>query len=392
MIAAIQGMRWGQRMPGEEAAVDTPLARADALFEVVRACAERADQERRLPADVAQAMAAQGLYRISLPQACGGEGADPMMQIRTIARISEACASAGWNLMIGIENFGLVAPAMGECAQLLADPLTLLCSSTAAVGEALPDGDGYRISGQWPFASGCHNAQVFAATVTVDGTRCYAVIPEGEWSILDTWHVSGMRGSGSHDVLVQDVHVPARNIVQPIGGVAIDDPLLRFPVGARLAYNKVAVSLGIARAALDTFQALAAGKVPRFNSRKLAQLSHAQRAAAEAMARVVRAEDTLMARTEGLWRKAQAAEAVTSQERAVYQLVCSDAVRSCTESVDLLAEAAGTSANWLDHPLERLARDARVVRQHVTVASQQMEDAGRVLLGQKAQGIMLASP
>ena len=370
----------------------TPLARAEALFELVRAAAERADQARRLPADVAQAMAAQGLYRISLPSACGGEGADPMMQIRTIARISEACASAGWNLMIGIENFGLVAPAMGACAALLDDPLTLMCSSTAAVGEAVADGDGFRISGRWPFVSGCHNAQVFAATVAVDGARCYAVIPEGGWSIVDTWHVSGMRGSGSHDVLVRDVRVPRQNIVRPIGSAAIDDPLLRFPVGARLAYNKVAVSLGIARAALQVFEDLAAGKVPRFQNRKLAEQGHAQRAAAEATVCVVRSEDVLMARTEALWHRALAGDAVSSRERAIYQLACSDAVRSCTASVDLLAEAAGTSANWLDHPLERLSRDARVVRQHVTVASQQIDDAGRVLLGQEAQGIMLATP
>ncbi len=372
--------------------MDTPLQRADALFDLVQSAASEADELRHLPGRVGEAFANSGLYRMSVPAAYGGEGADPTTQIRTIERISQASGSAGWNLMIGIENFGLLAPAMHTCAELLEDPNIVLCSSTAAVGEAREDGDGYRVSGQWPFVSGCHNAQLFGATVSIGGQNAYAVVPEGDWRILDTWYVGGLRGSGSHDVVVENAYVPAKQIVAPLGGTRSDDPLLRFPVGARLSYNKVAVALGIAQAAIDAYAALAAGKVPRFTSRKLAKQSHAQRAMAEAVGRVTAARHALLSETESMWRKACDGEKITAHERAVYQIVCSQGVRGCNEAVDLLADAAGTSANRLDHPLERLSRDIRVVRQHATVGSQHIEDAGRLLLGEEATGLMLAMP
>ena len=86
----------------------------------------------------------------------------------------------------------------------------------------------------------------------------------------------------------------------------------------------------------------------------------------------------------------QEAGHITTRERALFQLACSDAVRGCAEAVDQVAEAAGTTANQAGHPLERIARDIRVVRQHTTVAGHNILDAGRVLLGLEPQGMMLA--
>ncbi len=230
-----------------------------------------------------------------------------MTQIQVIEAVSEADASAGWNLMIGIETFGLVAPGLEACAELIADPDVIMCSSTAAVGRADAVPGGYRVSGQWQFVSGCHNSDVFGATVRLhrdgeplpDVGNVYAIVPRGEFTILDTWHVAGLRGSGSHDVRVDDVFVPDARIVPPLGAElariarahadadANNTALLRFPLGARLAYNKVAVALGIGRAALNAFTELAAGKVPRFSSRSLRERPRAQRAVAEAEVRVL---------------------------------------------------------------------------------------------------------
>ena len=91
-----------------------------------------------------------------------------------------------------------------------------------------------------------------------------------------------------------------------------------------------------------------------------------------------------------MWGKVVAGEHISTRERAIFQLACSDAVRGCVAAVDVLCDAAGTTANRQDHPLERIARDVRVVRQHLTVASHQIDDAGRVLLGLPAEGLMLA--
>ena len=372
--------------------IPSALSRAQALVPLVRKHADASEAMRHLHPEVGQALAASGLYRLAMPANTGGEAADPMSQICSIEKISEADGSAGWNLMIGIESFGLIAPGFRHCSELIADPKVVLCGSTAAVGSAVEEGDGYRVSGVWQFVSGCHNASLFAATVAMPDGRGnrYAVLTEGQYEILDTWHVGGMRGSGSHDIRVNDVFVPRTRIVAPIGGVRSDEPLLRFPASARLAYNKVAVSLGIARFALDQFVALASGKLPRFSSGKLRDRAHAQNAAAEAEVRVVRSRAALFSVVETMWDGVLSGEEISTHDRAVLQIVCSDAVRACVEAVDIVAEAAGTSANQIGNPLERASRDVRVVRQHATVAQHHLADGGRVLLGLEPVGLMLA--
>ena len=370
---------------------DPPVNRALALEGLVREHADQSERDRRLHPVVAEAFAAAGLYRIAAPQDCFGEEAPPLEQIETIEAISRFDGASGWNLMIGIETFGLVAPGFERCRDLIEDPQVVLCSSTAAVGRADPVPGGYRISGQWPFVSGCHNAIIFCATVDLPGIGLrYAVVPQPDYEVIDTWRVGGLRGSGSHDVRVAGAFVSEERITAPIGGAASDCPLLRFPLGARLAYNKVAVAFGLARAAMDAFVALAEGKTPRFTSAKLCDSPHAQRAAAEAEVRLLRSRALVLEQVAKMWAVAQVAGHITTRERALFQLACSDAVRDCAEAVDVVAEAAGTTANQEGHPLERISRDIRVVRQHTTVAGHNLLDTGRVLLGLKPRSMMLA--
>ncbi len=392
-----------------------PTARAQALQALVREHAEEGELSRQLPGPVARAFAANGLYRIAAPAWCGGESADPLTQFRAIEAIAEADGSAGWNLMIGMETFGLVAPGMTSCAEMIDDPAVILCSSTAAVGRADAVEGGFRVSGQWQFVSGCQNSQVFGATVRLyqagepllGGALRYAMIPQGEFAILDTWNVAGMRGSGSHDVRVDDAFVPTRRIIAAMGpgepATADDagspaqngDAVLRaaafqrFPLGPRLAYNKVAVALGIARAAVSAFTELAAGKTPRFSRHSLRERGRAQRAAIEAELAVSGSRALVTDLLAALWDDLVAERRVSARDLAIFQAACSDAVARAAGAVDLLADAAGTTANMVGHPLERLSRDVRVVRQHLTVASHHIDDAGRVLLGLPTEGAML---
>lgn len=389
------------------------LARARALIPLIREQAATAESERRLPAAVARAFARAGLYRIAAPRRAGGSAEDPMTQIEVIATIAEADGSAGWNLMIGVESFGLIAAALNPALRLFDDPEMILSSSTAAVGSAERVTGGYRISGQWQFVSGCHNADLFAATVAVsepsapdlDNKRMYALIPRSEFEIIDTWHVSGLAGSGSHDVRVRDVIIPPEYLVPPMGGGQTlgsaasgsagtsEDPqeraLAALPLAPRLAYNKVAVALGIARSAVSAFAALARGKVPRFSSSALSSRATAQRAMATAEIRVRSAHALLIQEVGALWQYARRGERPPAADLGAFQAACSLAAADLCAAVDLLADAAGTTANFRDHPLDRASRDIRVIRQHASVASHHVEDAGRVLLGLAGEGLML---
>jgi alkylation response protein AidB-like acyl-CoA dehydrogenase len=377
------------------------VARARSLQPLVRAAADEAERERRLPGAVAEAMAKQGLYRVGALRSIQGAEASPETQIRVIEAISEADGSAGWNLMIGIESFGLLGATFERGPELFADPRVIVCSSTATaatgVAERVPGG--YRVSGRWPFVSGCHNSFFFGGVVEVRENGAarasplpvFAVVPREDFEILDTWNVAGLRGSGSHDVRVDGVLVPEENLTRrPTPATLASSPALRIPLGVRLAYNKVGVGFGIARAAIDAFVELAIGKLPRFSSSRLRERPSAQRAVARAEVRLRSARALVFELVAEVWDRAMQGAETTDRDRALFQIACSDASAASAEAVETVVEAAGTSANQLDSPLERRARDVRVIRQHVTVAPHLLEDGGRVLLGLEPQSIMLA--
>ena len=375
----------------------TPQERAKGLLGLVRQHADASEDQRHLKGEVAQAFAQEGLFRIAAPVDFFGSEQDPITQIETIETVAYADGSAAWNLMIGIETFGLIAPGFEHCRELIEDLSVVMCSSTASAGRADKVNGGYQVSGRWGFCSGCHNSDLFGATVFVyeNGVRNgqghqYLVVPKSEFEILDTWNTSGLCGSGSHDVVIEDVFVPDERLVAPLGKVQHDSPLLRMPFRSRLCYNKVAIAFGLARSALDGFVDLAEGKVPRFTSKSLKERGWAQRAIAESEVRVRSVRALVIDLLSSLWEKSIKDEEVSDREAALFQLACSDAVRSCISAVDRLVEAAGTTANQKGHPLERVARDIRVVGQHQTVAPHHIEDAGRVLLGLPAVDAMLA--
>ena len=374
----------------------TPQERAKGLLGLVREHADESESQRHLKGEVAIAFAQEGLFRIAAPVDFFGSEEDPVTQIETIETVASVDGSAAWNLMIGIETFGLIAPGFIHCRDLIEDQSVIMCSSTASAGRAEKVDGGYRVTGRWGFCSGCHNSDLFGATVflykngeRVQGGHQYLVVPKPEFEILDTWHTSGLCGSGSHDVVMEDVFVPEERLVAPLGQVQHQSPLLRMPFRSRLCYNKVAIAFGLARSALDSFVELAEGKVPRFTSKSLKNRGWAQRAIAESEVRVRSARALVIELVESLWEKARLDQPVSEKDAAIFQLACSDAVRGCIASVSQLVEAAGTTANQKGHPLERTARDIKVVGQHQTVAPHHIEDAGRVLLGVPAVDAML---
>ena len=373
------------------------LERAVGLAPLIQKYADQADSQRRLAPEVAEAFASNGLYRLPAPKEIGGAEADPMTQVQVIEAVSRADGSAGWNLMIGIEHFAMIKPDLIWCEELIEDQNIVISGSTAATGRAERVDGGYQVSGHWQFASGVHNSHLFAATVALyeDGEkltyppRAYALINKGDYEIVDAWQVGGMRGSGSHDVIVDNVFVSTERIIDLSAKSNSDLPLTRFPPAPRLSYNKAAVAFGIARHALDEFYVIALKKKPRFSNSKLHTRPFVQDAAARAEIRLRASRALVFELTETLWRRVCDKTDIPKEERALFHIACSDAAQACAEVVDLVCEAVGTTANELDSPLERIARDSRVVRQHLTVAPQHIIDGGRVLLGLEPTEVML---
>ncbi len=380
------------------------VERARALAPLIREHADEAERDRRLPKAVVDAMAAEGLFRVAAPRAVGGLETDPFTQVRVIEAVSEADGSTGWNLMIGIESTGFIGAALpGDVAsEIFADPALVVSGALNPLGRAVPVAGGYRVTGQWPFASGCQNSQYFWGQCIVHESDERArdangrvvlveiVVPAKDYEVVDTWHVSGLRGSGSHDVAVRDVFVPER-LTTALGtrGLLAQGPLFRMPVFSRLAYNKVGVATGIARAAIDHFVRLASEKTPRGSRNLLRERATAQLALAEAETQLRSARAWVFEILAEVWEVVLAGGFVSDKQRALLQLACTNAASASVRAVDLVHSAAGSSANFTSNPLERCMRDVRVVPQHIMVSPQWAEAGGRVLLGLESRSLLL---
>jgi alkylation response protein AidB-like acyl-CoA dehydrogenase len=371
--------------------LDGPLLveRARALQPLVRQHADRADAERTLPPELARALSQAGLFRIAVARSQGGAEAEPCAQILAIEAISQADGAAGWTLMIGIECLGIASAMLRPdvAAEVIGKhPDVVFSGALNPLGRATPVDGGVRVSGRWPFASGCQHSDWFWGQCIVQGEAqlrtLEVLVPRAEYRVVDTWNVAGLRGSGSHDVAVDDVFVPDSHTThassQPMRETG---PLFRFPIFSRLAYNKVGVATGIARAALDDFIELASEKVPRASAKPLRERQHAQTSLAEAETRLRSARAFVFEAVDEVWQETLAGRPATRKQRALVQLACCQAVSASARAVEIVHAAAGTTANFVTSPLERRMRDVHVVAQHIMVSPALVEPASRVLLG-----------
>lgn len=372
---------------------------ARSLHPLIREHADAAEANRRLADEVRQAMAVGGLYRMAAPGVYGGGELHPVEVIKGIEAVSEADGSTGWNLMIGVETVGIAMAALptDSAKQMLGDnPALVFSGSINALGRARRVPGGLVVNGRWVFASGSDGADWFWGGCTVvddDGQPLrvgqhqrplllQVVVPRAEYTVVDTWRSPGLCGTGSHDVVIEDVFVPDERITDIYGvGMRVDAPLFRMPPYSRLAFNKVGVATGVARAALDAFAALATEKKPFTSTILLCERPQAQLAIAEAEARLRSARAFVFEAVSHVYDLAFEGREATMHDRAMVRLACSHCVEEAVRAVDTVLGQAGMSGLDPQRPLERCGRDVRVVPQHVTVAPSAILDAGRVLLG-----------
>ena len=242
------------------------------------------DRERRLPDAVFRALAEAGLFRLWLPAAMGGPELSPLEFMRVIEAASAIDGSIGWIVANGAgmsRVAGYVPEPIGR--DWFSDPYTFIVSATGAVGSAQPVEDGYRVTGRWPFGSGASHATRFMGLAAVkDGNSgqppicCY--FAREHVTIHDTWHVSGLRGTASHDFEVNDAFVPADHTHDFIAPVPTRPGVLyRIPATSIFPWSIAGAPLGIASGAMSTFARLATqnktrlGTTMRLQDREIVQ-------------------------------------------------------------------------------------------------------------------------
>jgi alkylation response protein AidB-like acyl-CoA dehydrogenase len=371
------------------------IATARAIAPAIAARAEEIERARRLPADLARTIAEAGLFRMMVPSSLGGHELEPAASMHVIEEIARADASVGWCVMIAATSAMKAAylpPAVAK--EVYGDPLTIAGGVFAPMGRAVPEGDGYRLNGRWQWVSGGANCQWLSggAAIVEDGKpRLLAngfpdarmmIFPASKARLVDTWHVTGLSGSGSGDMVVEDLHVPSSHTVSIISDKPREPgPLYRFPTFGLLSMGIAAVMLGNARGAIGDLVALAGAKKPQGSRRTLAERVGAQSELAQAEARLRGARAFFHEAIGEAWVKAVAGAELTTEDRASLRLAATHATRTSADVARAMYDLGGGSSLFLSSPLQRRFRDAHAGTAHMMIAPQTYELTGRVLMG-----------
>jgi alkylation response protein AidB-like acyl-CoA dehydrogenase len=378
---------------------DDLLREVERIRPTLEECGAQAERERRLPDAAYDAMVDAGLFRMFAPKAYGGSEVHPTVILRVIEAVSRGDSAAGWNVCISGATASFLAwlPKEGGDEVYERGPDTIFAGGFFPPGPSVPVRGGWRVTARTAFASGCQRAQWFAVPIvevddesskydphTQDPPHLLAFVPRDEVDVVDTWHTVGMRGTFSADVSVDDVFVPERRVarLEPRGerAPAFGGALYgTFPWFGTLAES--AVCIGIAESAIVRLVDLAVRKTPRYTRAPLHDRQRAQHNAAKASALVDASRVFLHSAISEAYADAERQRWCSDATRIRCQLAACFGAQSSAEAVDLVHEAAGTSAIRIEHGIERHHRDVHTLTQHVTHSYARYEDVGRLLFG-----------
>jgi alkylation response protein AidB-like acyl-CoA dehydrogenase len=362
---------------------------------LIRTHRDEAERTRQIPRPVFEAIARARLHQLYLPKSLGGQEVDPLTFVRVIEEVARADGSVAWALGIWA-TYGVFGGYLPEAAarEIYAAPDSVIAGTVNPTGTARAVPGGYRVSGRWGYGSGiAHASWVLGNCIVYDGDdrrlnrdgspeQRIVFVPAPDCQIKDTWHVGGLRGTGSNDYSFADVFVPEeRTCLAFVAPPTQSGPLYRCPFGTTFVASITAPALGIARGALDAFQELAGAKTPTgttglLRDRVPAQIDYAR---AEALLRSARA--FLFETIEEVWETAVAGREVTAEQRALVRIACTHAAQSAAQAVDLVRNAGGATVLYESSPLERAFRDVHAATQHFGVSPLYFEIGGKVLLG-----------
>ncbi len=370
------------------------VAHARALAPEIIAARPEMDRLRRLPDSLAVHFREAQFYRLCMPRAHGGLEAEPGIVVETIEALGEADASAAWCVTVSATTgaFGAYLDP-DTAAAIFPDPSLIFAGVYAPMGKATVEGDSYRVTGQWKWNSGGQNATWLCGgcviyengaprmlTEKISDHRMM-LFPASDVTFIDTWHTSGLRGTGSGDMAVRDLLVPkSRSVSLITDKPRIATPLYAFPIFGLLAIGIAAAASGNARAALREFATLASAKRTP-TGRTLSDRGTVQSAYAESHARLSAARAFLFAEIDAAWAQAQTSPAISLEQRANLRLAATHMTRTAADVVRIVQDLAGGASVFMTEPLNRRLADAQTMTAHIMTAPATYELTGRALLG-----------
>ena len=366
---------------GEPPRFEELLARAEALVPALRERAPRAEQLRRLPDETIADLHASGLFRMLQPARVGGSELPYRALFELTAVIGQGSGSTAWvlgNLAAHHWLLGMWHP-QGQDEIWDESPDSLFSSALAfARGRAQRVEGGYRLTGRWPFSRGIDPStwNIFGAIVNDEETgqsepRMF-LVPASDYKVIDTWQVIGLAGTGSNDVEVADIFVPAYRTLSterirggPNRGSELNPgTLYKLPAVSLFAFAVAGVSLGIARGAIQHFAETTRTRRSAYTGRNIADFTNMQVHLAEAAALADAAEATVLRDCDEATRITEAGVVPSIDQRARYRRDGAFAATLCTRAVDLLFAATGGNAIYESNPIQRAFRDVHAANAH----------------------------
>jgi alkylation response protein AidB-like acyl-CoA dehydrogenase len=386
-----------QPLPDVQATAKRMLADIRDLEPDIAARAAEIETARRIPPDLVEALRSIGVFRMFVPRSHGGSELDLPTGLEIITELSRIEGSIGWTAMIGSAG-GFIAPLLPRRTYEQVywnGPDAIIAGSIQPAGIAERSTGGWRVSGRWPFASGCQHADWMIGFCTIqedgkpipgDGGRSSVrgfVLPAREWRIEDTWHAVGLKGTGSHHIAVSDVVVPHDNFIDIENGTPCEPGPLYQAVLQFFPLLHGAFTTGTAEGALDDLLEHASTGRQQFRAPAPMQESEVfQFELGRVEAELCAARASHQVRVASHWRHALAGT-LRDENRLVEGTQTGIWVASaCVRVADACFSLAGGSAVYESSRLQRRMRDLHAAAQHATVHQRHYLAAGKAALAQ----------
>jgi alkylation response protein AidB-like acyl-CoA dehydrogenase len=382
------------------------VARAEALRPLVEATSDEIEEKRRLPPALLDKLHEARLFRLLLPRSSNGIETDPISFFHVIETIARGDASTAWCLSQA-----------GGCAMSAAyldlpvakaifgdDPRAVLAWGPGPKTRAIECEGGYKVTGVWAFASGCRHATWLGAHCPIwqadgsprlrpDGRQLERtmLVKSDEVVWTDIWNVVGLRGTASDQFALTDHFVRAdhsitRDVITRESAKECREigPLYRMSAMTCYEVGFAGVALGIARAALDSFVDVAKNKIPRGKTSPIRDNAVVQTNLALAEVGIRSARAFLLQSIADIWKEISAGARLTVDHRITIRMGSTNAIHRAREAVDFAYNAAGATAIFESHPLERRFRDIHTVTQQLQGRLSHFETVGAFMMGAEA--------
>lgn len=368
------------------------VERVSALAPELKARGAEIEQARRLPPDLLQKLTDTGCPRLWLSKSLNGLDADLMTTMRVYEELGRADGSTAWSAMIFSTTPMTLSRLTPDVFNAIYSDPTVLTAGSIIPHPGVTEADGgYLANGRWSIASGTLEAEWIIANAVLledgqqkvtDGvpqTRA-VILPAHEVNILDTWHVSGLKGTGSNDFILDNVFVPADHACNMFQPPVIDTPQFRIPMFVTAAMALSSIALGIAQGAIDEFRKLAVSKQSKIDGARLVEDPAVQLELGLVETGVRAARALLYSDAELIWSRALAAEPLSPTEHLKVRASGHYATKLSLQAVDAVYALGGSSVLYESCSLQRSMRDIRGVTQHYGLSQNTAKSLGAFLL------------